>query len=537
MIPKISSDDILQRRNKSGRVMLNVGGQRHEVLWSTLDRIPNTRLGRLHSQTTHDAIMKICDDYDILRNEYFFDRHPTAFATIIDFYRTGKLHLMDDICTMSYGDELEFWGIEEYYLEPCCLNKFNLRKDQVLEEMRKEKEYMNSDALEVFGDNRYNLARKYVWNLLEKPDSSKGAKVVVIISILFIVLSTIGLTLNTLPHLREYNDQTEQYEDNSTLDTVETVCIAWFTLEYLLRLWSSPNKWKFFKGFLNIIDLLAILPYYLSKGLEHSENTKSSIQFTTVRKAVQIFRILRVLRVLKLARHSTGLQSLGYTLQRSYKELGLLMMFLAITVLLFSSLAYFAEKDLEGTKFTSIPDSFWWAVITVTTVGYGDIVPKSPFGQLVGAACCICGVLVIALPIPIIVNNFAEFYKDQVRDEKARKRLEMIKLKKNKLSVSNQTMGDAFTAVTEVVTPALDDDKQAFQTEQIELRVPSQGHVKESKKKLSNEFKYSLVEPSTDDTEATIGLEFVEDGADEDGQMAAVGSKVNSNLLLPQGHH
>ena len=177
MIPKISSDDILQRRNKSGRVMLNVGGQRHEVLWSTLDRIPNTRLGRLHSQTTHDAIMKICDDYDILRNEYFFDRHPTAFATIIDFYRTGKLHLMDDICTMSYGDELEFWGIEEYYLEPCCLNKFNLRKDQVLEEMRKEKEYMNSDALEVFGDNRYNLARKFVWNLLEKPDSSKAAKV------------------------------------------------------------------------------------------------------------------------------------------------------------------------------------------------------------------------------------------------------------------------------------------------------------------------------------------------------------------------
>ena len=309
------------------------------------------------------------------------------------------------------------------------------------------------------------------------------------ISISFIVISTIGLTMNTLPDFKTEDPVTKEPIDNPKLAMVEAVCITWFTLEYILRFASSPDKCQFVKGGMNVIDILAILPYFLSlfilgggedKGKGANGEEDGGGGFEQVRKMVQIFRIMRILRIFKLARHSTGLQALGYTLKSSYKEMGLLGLFLAMGVLIASSLLYFMEKDEPKTDFISIIHTFWWAIITMTTVGYGDLSPTTFAGKLVGGACAISGVLVVALPIPIIVNNFAEFYKNEMRREKAVKRkedLERAQREGQVVAFHNVNLKMAFIKSMDLVSVIVDTGEeiffQDFKFENIRLRIPS----------------------------------------------------------------
>lgn len=204
---------------------------------------------------------------------------------------------------------------------------------------------------------------------------------------------------------------------------IECLCNAWFTFEILMRFIASPNKCEFIKASVNVIDYIATLSFYidllLQKFASHLENAD----------ILEFFSIIRIMRLFKLTRHSSGLKILMQTFRASAKELTLLVFFLVLGIVIFASLVYYAERIQANphNDFNSIPLGLWWALVTMTTVGYGDMAPKTYVGMFVGALCALAGVLTIALPVPVIVSNFAMYYSHtQARAKLPKKRRRVL---------------------------------------------------------------------------------------------------------------
>lgn len=187
---------------------------------------------------------------------------------------------------------------------------------------------------------------------------------------------------------------------------IECICNAWFTFEILVRFVASPNKCEFINSSVNMIDYIATASFYIDLVLRTFANHLENADI------MEFFSIIRIMRLFKLTRHSSGLKILIQTFRASAKELTLLVFFLVLGIVIFASLVYYAERIQINphNDFKSIPLGLWWALVTMTTVGYGDMVPKTYIGMFVGALCALAGVLTIALPVPVIVSNFAMYY-------------------------------------------------------------------------------------------------------------------------------
>ena len=192
---------------------------------------------------------------------------------------------------------------------------------------------------------------------------------------------------------------------------------------FCFRFISCPNKCNFLKSSVNVIDYVATISFYTDLFLQqHVSHIKNADVF-------EFFSIIRILRLFKLTRHSSGLKILLQTFRASAKELMLLVFFLVLGIVIFASLVYYAERIQvnPSNDFSSIPLGLWWALVTMTTVGYGDMVPKTYLGMFVGAMCAMAGVLVVALPVPVIVSNFAMYYSHtQARAKLPKKRRRVV---------------------------------------------------------------------------------------------------------------
>jgi voltage-gated potassium channel len=252
--------------------------------------------------------------------------------------------------------------------------------------------------------------RAWVHRYLEETPTTLGPRIVQFTIMLTIIASITAIIVGTLNV--KVNGEVKLLEDahEGLFFAVEAVCVVIFSAEYLLRLWSCTvdprfaaplaGRLRFATTAMALVDLLAILPFYLQvTGL---------ISPMGGLLVVRALRLLRVFRIFKLGRYSVAVRTLSNVFYMKKAELGVALFGIVILLVLASTIIFFAEHDAQPEKYTSIPASMWWAIVTLTTVGYGDISPITPLGQLTAGFIAVLGIGVVALPAAILGSAYIE---------------------------------------------------------------------------------------------------------------------------------
>ncbi len=246
-----------------------------------------------------------------------------------------------------------------------------------------------SDKAEKTFDKK-GLSFREKWHEIIFGHHTKEGKAFDVILLWAILLSILAVILESVSEIR--------VKYGSILTTLEWIFTILFTIEYVLRIFISKKPLKYIFSFFGIVDLLSTIPTYLAMFFVGPQYLAT----------IRIFRLLRVFRILKLTRYMGESRSLGQALLASRAKITIFMgVILSITVLI-GTVMYIVEGQYPETEFTSIPRSIYWAVVTITTVGYGDIAPQTAFGQFLSAVLMILGYAIIAVPTGIVTTEMAK---------------------------------------------------------------------------------------------------------------------------------
>nr|XP_057925018.1 potassium voltage-gated channel subfamily V member 2 isoform X2 [Doryrhamphus excisus] len=362
---------------KSNIVNLNVGGKVFHIPKHLVLKHPKTRIGVLALCEDPVKRMTLCDDYSVHNDEFFFDRDPMFFHYIFHFYCSNVLWVMDSLCPVNFEEEMSFWGLKLKDTPRCCRILFEEKVDDIRDQLKVNQELL--DEIKPHQDDEgyktmfLGSFRKLLWDLMENPYSSMSAKAFAVFSSLFVLISIVSMTLNTVPELRDYKLAGKTY-----MEWVEVGSILFFTLEYFLRLVTTSDIKHFVKSALNFVDVVAVMPYFIqiifetfvidSEDFSAKEDLKAMSRVSKVSKVLKVVKLMRIFRILKLARHSTGMRAFGFTIRQCSEQ------------------------------------------VSISTVGYGDVVPISYLGRCVAFLCISFGIILNGMPISILFNKFSDYY-------------------------------------------------------------------------------------------------------------------------------
>lgn len=362
------------------RVTINISGVVYETFLSTLETFPKTLLGCPRKRQKY---------YSRKKDEYFFNRNRKAFDAILFYYQSsGKLQRPSDVPMSVFVSEAQF---------------FELNEEDIGKMLEKEG-YLSEEVNSSFP---HKALQKMIWKCVEPQQSSKSkSKIFGCVSMFFVLMSIILSLLQSVSYIQK---QRRSYQDllNDPWFVTEIILNSWFVLEYTLRLYASQDRLSFIISPLNIVEVLATLPFFILLTISFS--TSKKVQSNSV-AALRLLRIVRVFRMFKLSYFSRSLRVIKHCLIESLADVGILLLFLIIIVTVSSSFLFYVEFDNKKSRMTSIPMAMWFTLQTVTTIGYGDIVPASALGKLAAAVCAIFGAFTLTLPVLSFVTRFNKLY-------------------------------------------------------------------------------------------------------------------------------
>ncbi len=228
-------------------------------------------------------------------------------------------------------------------------------------------------------------------------NETKAGRIFDLVIQTLIVISLISFTVETTPNLSPQL----QY----ILYLVEVFSVAVFTVEYLLRIIVADNKLKFIFSFFGIIDLIAILPFYLTVGLDL--------------RSIRVFRLFRLFRMFKLARYSRAVKRFSLVFVRIKEELILFLIATLFLLYIASVGIYYFEHAVQPEQFGSVFQCMWWAVATLTTVGYGDVYPVTVGGKIFTFLILMIGLGIVAIPSGLIASALTKVIAEEDKEEKS----------------------------------------------------------------------------------------------------------------------
>lgn len=249
----------------------------------------------------------------------------------------------------------------------------------------------------------YNNFKYSVYKILNYQSESILSKIINLLIIVMILANAVILVLQSISEI--------QNEYGTYFTSFNYFSITFFTIEYILRTWCITCNPKYNKPVLGrlkysltivqIIDLLAILPFYLTMA--------HIIDFRMLR----ILRLFKLLRIFRITRYISALNIIFLVVTRKAAELTISFVLLAFLLLISSTAMYYIEHAAQPTKFSSVPDAMWWSVITLSTVGYGDVYPITPLGKVIGGLIAVIGLGFFAMPTGILTSGFSEVVAEQ----------------------------------------------------------------------------------------------------------------------------